>query len=202
MTQQDEAQDPVAETQDDLPVVVKRTPSVQSREFWVGWTTVAANILLPVSILIAGWGLWEQNRQAKLDAASDTVNLFFDGGLVAAQATLFSLWTQKDLTVLKSPQSRSFVDAFVERTIRASDLDQAQITNAIVSITSYFDLAEACVASGRCDEQAVMNQIGRYGRDFHCIYAGQIGKLRDQTLVLYLGEGLERFSLRSGGCGA
>lgn len=202
MTIPDEPQDPIDELQEDLPVVVKRTTNVQLREFWVGWTTVAANILLPVSILIAGWGLWEQNRQAKLDAASDTISMFFDDGLVAAQTTLFSLWTQKDLSVLKSPQSRSFVDALVERTIRSSDLDQAQITNAIVSITSYFDRAEACVASRRCDEEEVLNQIGRYGRDFHCVYAGQIEKLRDETLVLYLGEGLERLVQRSGGCGA
>lgn len=200
MTGQDDTQQPGP--QDVAPVVVKRISNEQSREFWVSWTTVVANILLPVSILIAGWGLWEQNRQDKLDAASDTINLFFSDGLVAAQTTLFSLWTQKDLTVLKTPQSRNFVDAFVERTIHTSNLDRAQITNAIVSVTSYFDRADACIASGRCDEQEVLNQIGLYGRDFHCTYSGQIGTLRDETLVLYLGKGLERLAQRAGGCGS
>ena len=62
-------------------------------------------------------------------------------------------------------------------------------------------MRESCIVSQRCDESEVIDQLGRHGRDFCCVYAGQIDRLKEKTLIVYLGDGLARFAARFGGCG-
>jgi len=166
----------------------------------VGWTQVFANILLPISILIAGWTLWEQTAQSARAASARQVDQFYSQGLLDAQNTLFRLWSQQDLDVLRTPQSRGFVDAFVERTISTSDQSPGEIRAAILSIASFFDRTETCINSGRCEPEEIIGQVGQYGRDFQCIYAHQIKIYRDELVTPYLGLGLEKFASRLGGC--
>ena len=200
MSQQSDTDTDTGPIEEDA-ITVKRTARVRFREACVGWTTVIANILVPVTIGFAGYSLLQDSWQEKSNAAQRQIELFYSGNMGEAQRILFALWDDVDLTVLRSPQSRSFIDAFVERAVAASDLDQGEVASAIVNLASYFDRVETCVASGQCDEDEILNQLGQYGRDFHCIYAGQIDALRQGSLILKLGEGLESFSGRMGGCG-
>lgn len=182
------------------PVIIKRLDRVQRREAWVGWTQVVANILVPLALAIAGLTLLQQTWQSQRDASVRQVELFYSEGLTQAQAHLFSLWTDTDLSVLRGPQTRDFIDAFVERTIATSDKDQNTILASIVALSAYFDRVESCIESGRCNEPEIVDQIGAYGRDFYCIYAGQIKRIRVQTLASKLGDGLQRFANRNDGC--
>jgi hypothetical protein len=188
----------------DVPVnlvTFRRTEKVQRREKLRDWTQIFANILVPIAIAVAAGGLYLDNLQRGRDTASRQIELLYSEGLSASQVTLFNLWRGQDMSVLENAVSRTFVDQFVSRKIDASDIDKNEIISAIVSLTSYFDRVEICVSSGRCDEAEIVTQIGTYGRDFHCFYAGQINALRNQSLINYLGEGLRDFAERSGGCG-
>lgn len=176
------------------------TQKVQWREAWVDWTQVIANILVPLAIGIAAFGLYLDNIQGNRDAASRQMELFYSEGLSSAQLTLFKLWRGQDLTVLEGTVSRRFMDEFVRLKIDASEIDRDEIISAVVSLTSYFDRVEICIASGRCDEAELLDQIGSYGRDFFCVYTGQINALRNDRLVNYLGVGLQNFAKRAGGC--
>lgn len=181
-------------------LLIKRTRAARRRENWVGWTSVGANILGPIAILIAGLGLWEQTREAKRNAAADQVNLLNSQGLANAQKTLFSLWTRQDLSVLEAPLTRQFIDAFVARTIVATDINPDEVTTAIVSLAAYFDRVEGCIQTARCDAGEVLDQVGHYGRDFHCLYSGQIAVLRQERMLGDLGMRLAEFAERAGGC--
>lgn len=178
----------------------RRAHHVRFREACLCWTQVAANILVPVTIGLAGFGLLQNTWQQRSDAAQQQIELFYSENLGKAQQTLLLLLNDTDLMVLNEARSRSFIDAFVERAIDASGVARPEIIAAIVNLASYFDRVEVCVATGRCDEQTVLTQLGPYGRDFHCLYAGQLSALRQESLILQLGEGLEQFAGRSGGC--
>jgi hypothetical protein len=186
--------------EEDLSVLVKRTKQVQRREWWVGWSSVWANFLLPITILIAAVGFWEQTKQAKRTAAAHQIDQFYAEGMIEAQTKLFSLWTQQDLDVLRIARSRAFVDAYVDRTIGASGLSEDEVMISILSITSYFDRVEACIKDGRCAERDVLNQIGQFGRDFYCIYSGQIEGHQRELVSARLGDGLANFAARLDGC--
>jgi hypothetical protein len=189
---------------DDPPdnlVTIPHVERVQRREKLRDWTQIFANILVPIAIAVAAGGLYLDNLQRGRDTASRQIELLYSEGLSASQVTLFNLWRGQDMSVLENAVSRTFVDQFVSRKIDASGIEKNEVISAIVSLTSYFDRVEICVASGRCDEAEIVTQIGTYGRDFHCFYAGQISALRNQSLINYLGEGLRNFAERSGGCG-
>jgi len=194
----DEATSPEGET----TITIKRTARVQMREAWAGWTQVLANIAIPVTLAFAVWGLLQDLQRQRLDAASRQVELFYTENLGGAQAILFAIWNESDMSILSTPQSRSFIDAFVSRTIASSDHEAREVLAAIVNLASYFDRAELCIERGRCDEDEMLSQLGDYGRDFYCLYAGQIVDLRSDTLILSIGHGLERFAERAGGCSA
>jgi hypothetical protein len=181
-------------------LLIKRTRAARRRENWVGWTSVAANIIGPIAILLAGLGLWEQTREAKRNAAAQQINLLNSQGLANAQKTLFSLWNRQDLSVLENPLSRQFIDAFVTRTIAATDINPEEVITAIVALAAYFDRVERCIQSGRCDVDEVLDQVGHYGRDFHCLYSGQIEALRRERMLGDLGMRLAAFAERAGGC--
>ena len=180
----------------------KRMIGVQLREFLVGWTQVMANSLVPAALLLAALGFWADLRHRHQDAATRQVELFYDENLGHARSVLFSLWDGSDLSVLANAQSRRFIDAFVSRTIAASAQDPREISAAIVNLGSYFDRVDRCIERGLCDVEVVLTQLGDYGRDFYCLYAGQIATLRSNTLVLSVGEGLAHFADRAGGCAA
>ena len=186
--------------EEDLSVLVKRSERVQRRESWVGWCSVWANLLVPITILIAAVGFWEQIEQGKREAAARQIDQFYSEGMIEAQTKLFSLWAQQDLDVLRTAQSRTFVDAYVDRTISASDLSQNDVMISILSITSYFDRVEACISDGRCAESDVLTEIGQYGRDFYCIYSGQIESYQRDLVSAKLGDGLAVFAARHRGC--
>ncbi len=190
-----------AATEDSDAILIKRTRAARRRESWVGWTSVAANILGPIAILVAGLGLWEQTREAKRNAADQQINLLSSQGLANAQQVLFSLWNRQDLSVLEAPLSRQFIDAFVARTIAASNINPEEVTTAIVSLAAYFDRVERCIQRERCDADEVLDQVGHYGRDFHCLYSGQIEALRRERMLGDLGVRLTAFADRAGGCG-
>lgn len=181
-------------------VIIKRTARVRRREAWVGWTQVMANFLVPITLGFAGWAILADNWRAQSTAAQRQIELFYTPGLGEAQRVLFTLWGDVDLTALSGPQSRAFIDAFVEKSIEASDIDRRDVTSAIVNLASYFDRVENCIDRNRCDETEIVSQLGQYGRDFYCIYSGQIADLRQGSLVVSLGQGAERFANRTGGC--
>jgi hypothetical protein len=191
---------PLSDNVPDQAFTFKRTTGVQRREFWVGWTQVIANILVPATLCLAAMGFWVDLHRQQRDAATRQVELFYTENLGHAQRVLFSLWDSSDLSVLASAQSRGFIDAFVARTIAAGEQDPREVSAAIVNLASYFDRIEGCIARGQCDEEEVLTQLGDYGRDFHCLYAGQIASLRDHTLILSIGHGLAQFADRAGGC--
>jgi hypothetical protein len=184
----------------DSTIIIKRTQRVRRREAWVGWTQVLANIFVPATLLVAAWGFWADIQRQQRDAATRQVELFYSESLGNAQQVLFALWDDTDLSILANAQSRSFIDAFVTRTIEASDQTGREVSAAIVNLASYFDRVEDCIARSNCDEDEMLSQLGDYGRDFHCLYAGQIAMLRTDTLILSVGHGLERFADRAGGC--
>lgn len=177
-----------------------RTKRVQVREAFVDWTQVLANVLVPIGIFLAGYSFFQQSLENRQDASARQIELFYSVNLTNAQITLYDIWTETDLVVLRLPQKRNFIDAFVERAIDASDIDNREITAAIISLASYFDRVEACIASNSCDAKYILAQIGGYGQDFYCIYSNEIKKLREKSLVANLGKGLASFTERSGGC--
>lgn len=181
-------------------VTIARTRRVRIREAWVGWTQVLANILVPIALIVAGLSLYEQSAKGRRDASARQIELFYSPDLARAQITLFAIWSDADLTVLRSPKKREFIDAFVERTVATSDVDRDEIITSVAALASYFDRVEACVASESCEEDDLLQQIGGYAQDFFCIYSVEIRKLRDRSLVGSLGHGLENFAKRAGGC--
>jgi hypothetical protein len=191
------------ETTDVSPssIAVERLSDVQIRETWVGWTQVAANILVPITLLVAVASLFIQTWQTKIDNSNLKIESFYGEGLVAAQTTLFSLWLDEDMSPLDEPQTRHYIDALVDITIERSTVPKRDTVAALVSITTYFDRVEACLVANRCDEKTILNQIGQYGRDFYCLYQGQVDILRNQTRAsAQFGSGLAAFAARNGGC--
>lgn len=181
-------------------LTIKRTKRVQTREQLVGWTTIAANLAVPITLGIAAFGLWNQSHQDRSDASARQIELFYSENLGRAQSVLLSLWDGADLAVLRSPQSRQFINLFVEKTIATSPIERKAVVSAIVNLSSYFDRVEACIEAKRCDETELLDQLGQYGRDFFCIYEGQIETIRQDSLLLSLGAGLKQFSIQAGGC--
>lgn len=182
-------------------VTIQKIAGVQRREAWVGWTQVVANVLVPLAIAITAFSLLLQSWEGRRDTAARQIEMFYSEGMATSQTILFSLWDRKDISVLRVPQNRKFVDSFVARSIEASEIDRGEINRALMVISAFFDRIESCVESRRCDEGEIMAHLGRYGRDFYCIYVGQIEELKDDSLVIGLGDGLAQFANRSGGCG-
>ncbi|MEM6661651.1 MAG: hypothetical protein AAF666_05675 [Pseudomonadota bacterium] len=189
-----------ADTEADDIITIARTRRVRTREAWVGWTQVLANILVPIALIVAGLNLYAQSVQGRLDASARQIELFYSPNLARAQIMLFAIWSDADLTVLRSPQKREFIDALVERSIATSGVNRNEIVMSVAALASYFDRVEACIDLGSCDEDELVQQVGGYARDFFCIYSVEINKIRDKSLVSSLGDGLEKFSQRAGGC--
>lgn len=181
-------------------VTIARTKQVRVREAWVGWTQVLANILVPIALFVAVLNFYEQSKQGRRDAAARQIELFYSSDIARAQITLFAIWSDADLTVLRTPQKREFIDAFVERTIAASVTSRNEIVKSVAALASYFDRVEACIESQSCDEKELLRQLGGYARDFFCIYSVEIHRIREKSLVGDLGVGLESFAQRAGGC--
>lgn len=181
-------------------ITIARTKQVRIREAWVGWTQVLANILVPIALIVAGLNLYEQSKQGRRDASARQIELFYSSELAQAQITLFAIWSDADLTVLRTPQKREVIDAFVERSIIASEVSRNEIVMSVAALASYFDRVEVCIVSQSCDESEILQQVGGYARDFFCIYSVEIKKLREKSLVGNLGVGLESFAQRAGGC--
>lgn len=187
---------------EDPIVTIRRTRNIRRRKALVDWTQISANILVPLAIIVAATGLYFDRVQSNRDASSRHIELFYSESLTFAQLTLFKLWQGQDLSILRNALSRKFVNQFVSRRIEASGIERDAVNSSIISITSYFDSAEVCIASGRCDESELLNHVGAYGRDFFCFYAGQIQELQNVNLINYLGDGLQEFAGRAGGCHA
>ena len=196
---EEQSQETLPEDETDA-VTIKRTQRVRRRESIVGWSTVFANILVPMSICIAAWSVLEANWREQRDAAQRQIALFYSPGLSEARQSVFDFWNGVDLSVFEVARSRSFIDAFVERTLQASDERKPQVTSAIVSLALYFDQVEICISSGRCEEEDLILQIGQFGRDFYCLFAGAIESQRQERLMVSFGTGLEAFADRAGGC--
>lgn len=193
-------QPPVLNQPESEVVTIRRTDRVRRREAIVGWTQVAANVVVPVTIALAAWGLFQDQQRQRVNAADRQVELFYNESISDARVVLFDLWSGVDMRVLGEPRSRSFVDRFVEAVIESQPEQERSVRAAIVSIATYFDRVEACIERDRCDQGEILIQIGPYGRDFYCLYAGQLQSAREESLLLAVGQGLERFTERAGGC--
>lgn len=181
-------------------ITIKRTQRVRRREAIVGWSTVFANILVAASVFIAAWSILDANRREQRDAAHRQISLFYAPSLGEARQVVFDFWNDVDLNVLEIARSRSFIDAFVERSVLASGDKKQEVTSAIVSLGLYFDQVEICISSGRCEKEDLILKIGQFGRDFHCLFSGTIETLRREKLMPSFGAGLQSFAHRAGGC--
>lgn len=180
-------------------VVFKRVEKVQKREAWVGWTQVVANVAVPVTLLAATYSFWQESTSRQMDASGRQIAIFYDEGLSNSRQVLFDLWTEENLAVFAEPRDRTFIDETVEAVIEHAAADPRAITSAIVNLASYFDRVEACISNGSCHEGELVSQLGNYGRDFFCLYSGQLDRAREVSL-LSVGYGASEFAARSGGC--
>ncbi|WP_298857614.1 hypothetical protein [uncultured Sulfitobacter sp.] len=103
---------------------------------------IFANIMVPIAIIVAAFGLYLDDVQRGQDAASRQIELLNSEGLSASQVTLSNLWHGQDMSVLENAVPKRLVVEFVTRRIEASKIDRNEITSAIVSIASYFDRVE------------------------------------------------------------
>ena len=100
-------------TEDDEALLIKRTRRVRTREAWVGWTQVVANVLVPLALIVAVLNLVEQAREARRDASARQIELFYSEGVAKSQATLFAIWLDQNIEVLRAARRKSFIDEFV-----------------------------------------------------------------------------------------
>lgn len=176
-------------------------PGRRNRLAWLERTQILANLIVPLAFLITAVAYFEQTRENHRDATERQIELFHNEGLALAQSRLFSLWVDKNLSSLRDQRlPRKTIDSLVERTIRTSEISRADISAAIVSLALFFDRAEACMQSGRCDEDYMTNEIGRYGHDFYCTYLGEISRISNASLLSGMGSGLKLFAERTGSC--
>lgn len=197
-----EPQDPDPQQSENAPAVtIRRTARVRRREAIVGWSQVVANVVVPVTLCLAVWGFLQDIQRQKTDAADRQIALFYNESISSARLVLFELWSDVDVSVLNAPRSRDFIDRFVGTVIDAQPETAREVSAAIVSIATYFDRVETCIQRRRCDQEEILAQIGPYGRDFYCLYTGQLVSAREDNLLLSVGQGLRQFADRLGGCG-
>ncbi|MEM1273904.1 MAG: hypothetical protein AAGF88_08805 [Pseudomonadota bacterium] len=197
-----ENEDPQPHEAEPEVITIRRTARVRRREAIVGWTQAVANVVVPITLGLAVWGFLQDLQRQKTNAADRQIELFYNEAISDARLVLFELWSDVDVSILNAPRARSFVDQFVDTVIDAQPENARDISAAIVSIASYFDQVETCIQRQRCDEAELVAQIGPYGRDFYCLYAGQLVLAREDSLLLSVGQGLMQFADRAGGCGA
>ncbi|MEM1155356.1 MAG: hypothetical protein AAGI44_14555 [Pseudomonadota bacterium] len=181
-------------------ITIRRTDGVRRREAFVGWSQVVANIVVPITLVLAVWGFQLDVDRQRVSASDRQVELFHSSSISDARLILFELWSDVDVWVLSEPQTREFIDHFVFTVIEADPDIQRDVNAAIISIASFFDGVETCIQRERCDDEELLAQIGRYGRDFFCLYEGQLVMARDESLLFGVGEGLGQFAERAGGC--
>ena len=179
----------------------KRSIATSDRGRILELSQIAANVVIVVTLFATAWTLIEQSGQARRDATSSRIEAFYSSEISHAQTVLFTIWSLKDLSVFESGLPRRAIDAIVDKTIETSEVGGPAVDAAIVALTNYFDRVEMCLSSRRCDSEEIRSELGTYGQNFFCLYRGRIARYQTRLMSSTLGNGLEKFAIRMGGCG-
>ena len=167
---------------------------------WAPLTTIVANSLVVVAILIAYMTYHQEQAATEIDASLRYVERFNSGEILAARNAVFQSWAKYQLHPTGT-FTREALDALIDRMIEEDEGSGSfGLRTSLVNLVAFFDGAQACLDAGGCDEMFLMAQIGDYARDFHCIYAGFILEQSSSSHLSGFGEGLAEIAAQRRAC--
>ncbi|MEN9061895.1 DUF4760 domain-containing protein [Ponticoccus litoralis] len=163
---------------------------MRSLNFWKSLSTIAANVTVIVSLVIAVYSYRYQIDQSKREVAMEMASGMDSGEMFAAQRNISIELTKLKLGRFDMAIERSAIAGIVANMVEVSD-DPAGMQQDIIAIISFFDEVAICVQSGLCDADVVAGTIGESATRYACLLLPYTREISKELLLDDLGSYLD-----------
>ncbi len=165
-------------------------------DFWAPLTSILANVLVVVALIIAFLTYHQQQRDAAVAASMSYVNQFNSGEILQARNTVFRSWLPYDFNRTDGILPKAALDALVLRVLSADEEADPtyRLRTALVNIVAFYDSVAACARSQVCDNELLAQHLEGYGLDFLCLHQSFIEDQISQSHLTGFGAGLMAFA--------
>jgi hypothetical protein len=162
---------------------------------------IVANLAIVVTLGVALASYTQHLESDRQQAVAALVKEFNEGHILAARASRYRFWTGQGLSQLpETALTYDLLRTVIEKSPPSLPIQESETDLQLITLAGFFERVEICVEQRRCDENAAMAQLGRYARNFYCIYQGELSRIADNLQNDEYAAKLASFAERAGGC--
>jgi hypothetical protein len=164
------------------------------------FASIAANITVVVSLVIALLTYFNQKKQDQRDVVRALASDFNSGPVLDAQLSLAREIARLPTDALRNHVLERDTIATMLRQVEATSEDPIGFEQNAVLIVSFFDDAQACVDSESCSEDDMSRRLGDASIRYACLLLPYIAAVREYRLYSGLGDGLAKMARYDDNC--
>lgn len=138
-------------------------------------------------VLVAGFEYFRHDGERKEQIAIEHLKEFQRPDLATAKIELQNYWLGQPLDeIIGKKGSAGVLDTLAMSLVFPSNAPPR--ASELLRVAEQLDVIGACVLSNICDKTVIVDQLGPYIRNFHCLYHAPLETLRTKYLLEGLGK--------------